>query len=205
MSNQKKVGQGKQLILSFDDGPAPSNALESILKILTVNKIKAEFYVLGSEVKKYPTKANLIVTLGHKIQNHSWSHVNLAKASKQDVRSEIEKTQQFIKKTTGATATKVRPPYGAGGWPKNYDPELAEVAGKLSLQIQNWDIDTRDWAAPQGIGEKKLKEIKKQFEQKKGKIILNVLMHVQQATANDLQSFISQLKDWGFEFATPTQ
>ena len=50
--------------LSFDDGPAPVGALLSILETLKKNGIKAEFYVLGSEVKKYPKQTKMIVDQG---------------------------------------------------------------------------------------------------------------------------------------------
>ncbi len=46
-------------------------------------------------------------------------------------------TQQVIKKACGRTPTRVRPPYGAGGWPKKYDPEIARVARSLSMSIHN--------------------------------------------------------------------
>mgnify|MGYP001549679757 FL=1 len=37
------LGDGKSVILSFDDGPAPVDALESILQTLREHEIKAEF------------------------------------------------------------------------------------------------------------------------------------------------------------------
>jgi peptidoglycan/xylan/chitin deacetylase (PgdA/CDA1 family) len=194
--------ENRKIIFSFDDGPAPVGALKLILPLLKKNDIKAEFYVLGSEVKKYPGAARLIVTQGHKIQNHSWSHPNLAKASEDKVRFELEKTQQIIKQETGTTSSRVRPPYGAGGWKKK-DPELARVAKSLSLSIHNWDIDTEDWKAPRGIGLTKIEMINKQLKRKQKTGILNVLMHVQDETANDLQSFIDHLKELGFTFAAP--
>ena len=79
------LGDEKSVILSFDDGPAPVSALESILQTLQENEIKAEFYVLGNEVEQYPEAARMIVRQGHDIQNHSWSHPDLAKAPEQDV------------------------------------------------------------------------------------------------------------------------
>ena len=197
------LGKGKSVILSFDDGPAPVGALGNILTTLRKNAIIAEFYVLGSEVKKFPDETKIIVNRGHKIHNHSWSHPDLKKAEKEVVQSELNRTQKIIKETTGAIATKIRPPYGAGGWPGKYDPELSEVADALSLTIQNWDIDTRDWQHPRGIGPKKLKIIEEQFVRQRRKTRLNILMHVQDATARDLPSFISKLKDWKFTFAKP--
>ena len=48
------LGDGKSVVLSFDDGPAPVDALEDILRTLQENEIRAEFFVLGSEVEQYP-------------------------------------------------------------------------------------------------------------------------------------------------------
>lgn len=198
-----RLGKGTSLVLSFDDGPGPKEALAGILGTLLTKSIRAEFYVLGAEVDQYPALARSIVKAGHKIQNHSYSHPDLAKAKKRVVRMELQKTQESIKKITGVTATKVRPPYGAGGWPGNHDPELADVAAKLSLAIQNWDIDTLDWGAPRGLGLTKLSAIENQLWEKRSRKTLNVLMHVKKETARDLQGFISQLKQWGFAFANP--
>ena len=61
------LGDGKSVVLSFDDGPAPVSARERILK---ENEIKAEFFVLGNEVEQYPQVARMIVRQGHDIQNH---------------------------------------------------------------------------------------------------------------------------------------
>ncbi|HHJ17496.1 MAG TPA: polysaccharide deacetylase family protein [Gammaproteobacteria bacterium] len=194
----------RKVVFSFDDGPNPAGALNTILSTLQKNSITAEFYVLGSEVERNPSAAKSIIARGHKIQNHSWSHPDLAKASEAKVHLELKKTQDIIKKATGITATKVRPPYGAGGWPRKHDPELAKVARQLSLSIHNWDIDTEDWKAPRGIGPGKIKHIKKQLDGNKTKTTLNVLMHVQIETAKDLPEFIRILREWGFLFAKPT-
>lgn len=202
MANTQQFGQGRSLLLTFDDGPSPAVALDAILNVLAVNSISSEFYVIGSEVASDPSKAKAVVIRGHKIQNHSWSHINLAKASEDTVKSELQRTQSAIQEATGVTPTKVRPPYGAGGWPKKYDPELARVAKSLSLTIENWDIDTEDWKAPRGVGETKLANVQRQLKETK-LVRLNVLLHVQQETARDLPNFIKQVTSWGFGFARP--
>jgi peptidoglycan/xylan/chitin deacetylase (PgdA/CDA1 family) len=119
------------------------------------------------------------------------------------VRWELEQTQDIIRETTGVTPTKIRPPYGAGGFRGNLDPELVEVAEELSLAIVTWDIDTEDWKAPQGLGPEKISNIESQFTQQPRRELFNVLMHVQAGTARDLPSFIAQLREWGFVIAEP--
>lgn len=195
-------GTGQSVLLSFDDGPAPTKALFSILDILDRYAIKAEFYVLGQEVDSQPAAAKEIAERGHKVQNHTYTHPNLAQASKSTVRRELSKTQESIKKATGSTPTKIRPPYGAGGW-RPYDWELITVANELSLTIQNWDIDTEDWKSPQGVGPSKRSMIERQLARRQNQTELNVLMHVLPGTADDLGDFIEQLKQWGFSFARP--
>ncbi len=197
------LGDEKSVILTFDDGPAPISALESILRTLEENGIKAEFYVLGSEVKQYPEAARTIVRQGHAIQNHSWSHPDLERESEQDVRRELEQTQNIIKTVTGVTPSKIRPPYRAGGFRGHLDPELANVARELALTIVTWDIDTEDWKAPKGLGPEKIRNIESQFGQQRRKTLFNILMHVQPATARDLPSFISKLEEWGFDIVKP--
>ena len=99
--------------------------------------------------------------------------------------------------------SKIRPPYGAGGFRGHLDPELVAVARELSLTIVTWDIDTEDWKAPKGLGPEKVRNIENQFTQQRRKTLFNILMHVQAATAQDLPSFISKLEDWGFDIAEP--
>jgi peptidoglycan/xylan/chitin deacetylase (PgdA/CDA1 family) len=197
------LGDEQSLVLTFDDGPAPISALESILRTLKENGIKAEFYVLGSEVKQYPEAARTIVRQGHAIQNHSWSHPDVERESEQDVRRELEQTQNIIKTVTGVTPSKIRPPYGAGGFRGHLDPELVNVARELALTIVTWDIDTEDWKTPKGLGPEKIRNIESQFGQQRRKTLFNILMHVQPATARDLPSFISKLEEWGFDIVKP--
>lgn len=202
--NRIEVINGKlELLLSFDDGPAPLSALDGILSTLDEQNIKAEFYVCGQSVCDYPEGARKIVEAGHKIQNHSWSHINLETATEEAVRSELENTQNVIFSTTGITATKLRPPYGAGGWPGNYSSVLVANCHKLGLEIQNWDFDTEDWKMPGGIDAEKFQQLLAESENRESTKPIYVLMHVREQTALDLPNFINQLREAGFSFAEP--
>ena len=197
------LGDGKRIVLSFDDGPGSVSALEGILETLRENDIKAEFYVLGDEVRQFPEATRMIAEQGHDIRNHSWSHPNLAQETEEEVRRELERTQDIIEEVSGVRPAKIRPPYGAGGFRRHLDPELVKVADELSLTIVTWDIDTEDWKAPQGLGQEKIAYIEEQFTQMPRRVSFNVLMHVLAGTARDLPSFISQLREWGFTIAEP--
>jgi peptidoglycan/xylan/chitin deacetylase (PgdA/CDA1 family) len=199
---EAKFGAGRSVLLTFDDGPEPATALDTILTILSQNQIVAEFYVIGQEVAHSPGRARAIVNKGHTIQNHSWSHIDLQKASEAKVRQEVSKTQDAIYQATGVRAKKLRPPYGNGGWASKPDREIFAVAHEFSLTVENWDVDTRDWERPRGIGPAKMAPVQRQC-QHATKPRLVALMHVQPETAKDLPSFIATVKGWGFSFARP--
>ncbi len=50
--------ENRKVILSFNDGPAPIGALNTIFSMLKNESVKAEFYVLGLEIKTYPAATN---------------------------------------------------------------------------------------------------------------------------------------------------
>ena len=145
------LGDGKSVVLSFDDGPAPVSALESILETLRLNEIKAEFYVLGSEVEQYPDAARMIVREGHGIQNHSWSHPDLSRATAQNVRLELKDTQAVIADDTGVIPTKVCREGGAikrgdlivsssqPGVAMKADPDKVRVGQVLGKALQDFN------------------------------------------------------------------
>ncbi|MCC5464528.1 polysaccharide deacetylase family protein [Pelosinus baikalensis] len=64
----------KTIYLTFDDGPAPENT-PLILAILQENNIKATFFVVGTEVSKYPELVKQIYAAGHAIGNHTYNHI----------------------------------------------------------------------------------------------------------------------------------
>lgn len=89
--------QEKFIVLTFDDDPDPEST-EKILNLLNLHGVKASFYVLGENLKKYPELAKKIVVQGHDLENHSWTHEPLIFKSKTFIKSQILKTEYEIKK-----------------------------------------------------------------------------------------------------------
>jgi len=69
---EKQEKNERIIYLTIDDGPSPVTPL--ILKILDKEKIKATFFVVGSNCIKYPQYLKEIYQKGHLIGNHSYSH-----------------------------------------------------------------------------------------------------------------------------------
>ena len=129
---------GECVALTFDDGPGVHTP--KLLDILKEHKVKATFYVLGSEVMKRPDIAKRIKNDGHQIGNHTWTHANLAKVSPEQVRDEISRTNNIIKEVVGVDAKTIRPPYGSVN-----EKTVAEFKN-LGMSSVMWSVDTRDWA-----------------------------------------------------------
>jgi peptidoglycan/xylan/chitin deacetylase (PgdA/CDA1 family) len=133
---------GPYIAMTFDDGPHATNT-PKLLEMAAKRHIKLTFFVLGECVEQNPTVLQREVAEGHEIGNHSWSHPNLAKLSDEAVRSQLQRTQDIIVKTTGVTPKLMRPPYG----------ELTKrqriwVNHDFGYKVILWDVDPLDWKRP---------------------------------------------------------
>ncbi len=72
-----------KVLLTFDDGPNPGTT-EIILKKLNDEKIKALFFCVGDNVKKYPELVLQIKSEGHSFGNHTFNHKTLNSISKSE-------------------------------------------------------------------------------------------------------------------------
>ena len=64
----------KTIYLTFDDGPIPEVA-PWVLELLDRNGIKATFFCVGDNVRKYPHLYRQLLEKGLKTGNHTFNHV----------------------------------------------------------------------------------------------------------------------------------
>lgn len=133
--------------LTFDDGPSEDTA--AILDILEEYRVKAAFFMIGSQVEKFPELARRIVQEGHEIGNHSLSHPMYLYQTSKKTRYELERSQQIIKHATGITPVIARPPCGVRS------PGYFAAASRMGLATVQWTVAGMDWKAlsPQEIAE----------------------------------------------------
>ncbi|WP_432666705.1 polysaccharide deacetylase family protein [Wukongibacter baidiensis] len=123
------------IALTFDDGPHPSyTAL--ILDELKKRNAVATFFVLGNRVQYYPELLSRIVAEGSEIGNHTWNHKQLTRVSPEEIRKQLNDTQEVIKNTVGFYPTIMRPPYGSVD---------SRVRKEINMPIILWSVDTEDW------------------------------------------------------------
>lgn len=124
--------------ITFDDGPNPYYT-PKILDILKEKKVKATFFVVGRYVKKYPDIARRIVTEGHDIGNHTYSHRDLVPASRRTVLDQVRKTDEIIQEVVGVKTTLFRPPRGI------YSNAVRRLLIDEGYRIILWTVSTMDW------------------------------------------------------------
>ncbi|MFI0483294.1 polysaccharide deacetylase family protein [Actinomadura sp. 9N215] len=125
--------------LTFDDGPTPEYTVP-LLSALRDNGVRATLFNIGEKAEKNEPLVAAEKEAGMWIANHSWSHPQLTKLPEDEIRTELERTQDLLKKITGTAPALFRPPYG------NTDATVKSVAAGLGLAEIIWDVDTRDWS-----------------------------------------------------------
>lgn len=126
--------KGKMIALTFDDGPG--DYTKELAQYFNKHHASATLFVIGQNVSSHHSGLAYAADHGFEIGNHTYNHIDLAKASKGTIKSQISKTNSVVKKYTGHEPTLIRPPYGS------YDQLVRDTAKK---PLVLWSIDTLDW------------------------------------------------------------
>ena len=184
---------GPYIAMTFDDGPS-QKLTPKLLDLLAAHHIKATFFVIGQNVVDHPEVVQRAIREGHEIGNHSWSHPNLGKMSDENVRRELQKTDDAIKSAAGVRPTLMRPPYGS-----ITAHEKKWIHADFGYQIILWDVDPLDWKrpGPTAVCNRILKETRA------GSIVLSHDIHP--GTIEAMPATFEQLEAKGFRFVTVSQ
>ena len=118
--------------ITFDDGPIPEST-PFLLKTLRDFDVKATFFVVGDNVRKYPDLYQQIVDEGHRVGNHTFNHIGGARHSIRTYEKNVQQCDELIHSDL------FRPPHG---WmrPTQYHRY------KNKYRIVMWDLVTRDYS-----------------------------------------------------------
>jgi len=121
--------------LTFDDGPHPYYT-RKILEILDRFNVKATFFLVGTQIEKYPYLVKEIFEKGHEIGNHTYSHKRLIFLTDEQIKEQILKNDLLIEKITGKKPLYFRPPGG-----RYYFKSLKNLTRH---EVVLWTINTDD-------------------------------------------------------------
>lgn len=101
----------KAVAITFDDGPDPLTT-PLLLDMLSKHSVRAAFFITGIRAARYPDIVRDIISKGHDIGNHSYSHNPLLMFKRSsDLYSEIASTQKILA-SFDVTTCVFRPPVG---------------------------------------------------------------------------------------------
>src|SRR5258707_6212562 len=136
------------LALTFDDGPDPKFT-PAILDILKKENVTATFFIIGKNGQAYPDLVRRMVSEGHEIGNHTFTHPNLGEIPLSLTELELNATQRLIESLIGRSTVLFRPPYfGDAEADKPQDVEPAILAQELGYLMVGVRIDPDDWRLP---------------------------------------------------------
>jgi peptidoglycan-N-acetylglucosamine deacetylase len=125
--------------ITFDDGPNPIYT-PKVLSLLKENNAKATFFLIGKKAEKQPDLVRQILSEGHAIGNHSYSHSkNFGFFSSENVAAELKRTNSILKEITGKELKLFRPPFGVTN--PNIKKAL-KTTGHLSIGWSKRSFDT---------------------------------------------------------------
>ena len=118
--------------LTFDDGPIPE-ATPFILDQLDQFGVKATFFMVADNVRKYPELYKEIVNRGHQVGNHTYHHMGSFKHWTLTYAVDVTEANGLIH------ARYFRPPHG---WLRH----TVYWWVKLHYRVVMWDLVTRDYS-----------------------------------------------------------
>ena len=118
--------------LTFDDGPIPQST-PFILDVLRREDVKATFFMVGDNVRKYPELFSKVVAEGHQVGNHTYNHFGGLRHTVRGYLDNVDQADALIHSPL------FRPPHG---WMR-----LSQYAAlSRRYKVVMWDLVTRDYS-----------------------------------------------------------
>ena len=123
--------------LTFDDGPRQFTT-PRLIALLDELSVRGTFFIVGAQAVQFPGILEDLVSKGHTVANHSWSHRNITQLDRETLLEELTFCSQAIETITGVRPRFFRPPGG------KWDRRSLAVVQELGLTTVLWDVTGRD-------------------------------------------------------------
>lgn len=128
----KEPDDAKTIYLTFDDGPIPETT-PWVLDILDRYGVKATFFMVGDNVRKYPHLYEEIKRRGHGVGNHTMHHLQGSRTWTTNFIEDVTEASKWIESSL------FRPPHG---WMRFGQTEIL----RHRFRIIMYDLVTRDYS-----------------------------------------------------------
>ena len=172
------------IYLTFDDGPIPE-VTPWVLDLLDKYNIKATFFCVGDNVRRYPEVFEDIKRRGHSVGNHTMNHLQGLKVDSDTYLRNVEEADKYIKSPL------FRPPHGLLRW------KQASVL-REHYTIIMYDVVSRDYNSKL-TGEEVLQIVKK-YTRQGSIIVFHDSLKSEKNLKYALPRAIEWLKEQGYNF-----
>ncbi|KAJ3326284.1 Vacuolar protein sorting-associated protein 35 [Boothiomyces sp. JEL0866] len=165
--------------LQVIQSPSPSTPI--ILDYLKAHGLTATFFVVGTQVARYPDTVLRAYNEGHQIGIHTWSHPALTTVANANIVAEIQYTINIVQDIIGVKPLYFRAPYG------DTDDRVRSIVAAMGLKNILWGMDTGDFNLynnPNAITEASFVKQVATFEANKPSGIVDLGHDLVNATAN---------------------
>jgi peptidoglycan/xylan/chitin deacetylase (PgdA/CDA1 family) len=131
---------GKELALTFDDGPGPYT--QQLVAELNRLKVKATFFAIGNQEQYFSAGTIDEINSGDVVGDHTETHPMMSSLSPHDQYEELFDQMAQIEVLGGARPRLFRPPYGS------FNANTFKELHHLHLLMILWSADTADYTLP---------------------------------------------------------
>jgi peptidoglycan/xylan/chitin deacetylase (PgdA/CDA1 family) len=127
-----------KVFLTFDDGPTPEITEWTLTQLKNFN-VKATFFCIGDNLRKYPEIAHKVIQDGHSVGNHTYNHLNGWQTTTLEYIENAKLYEEEHNKQNFEQTHLFRPPYG------KIKPSQSKILRKLGYKIIMWDVLSVDF------------------------------------------------------------
>lgn len=174
----------KNIYLTLDDGPIPETT-PWVLDLLDKYNIKATFFCVGDNVRKYPELYQEVIRRGHHVGNHTFNHVQGISMLTRNFLANANKAAKYI------DSPLFRPPHGHMRLPQT-------LMLSRNYKIVMWDVVTRDYSKHMAPGD--VFENVKKFVRNGSIVVFHDSLKAQKNMMEALPKSIEWLLSEGYKF-----
>lgn len=183
-----------KVLFTFDDGPIP-DVTPLILNALDKLKIKAVFFCVGQNIEKYPGQAKEILSCGHEIGNHTYSHKIITRLDNAGAVNEIKSFIRLAGDRLGYKPEYFRPPHG------RFNFTTYKMLNDLNQTVVMWSLLTRDYKNDIDI----VKLSVEKFFKKNSIIVMHDSLKSKSIILDSIKTVLDRVHEKGFEIGEPVE
>lgn len=132
----------KKMSISFNCAWGNDDIIQ-ILDTLQKYNIKTTFFCVGDYVQRYPEVIKLMLSKGHEVASHGFTHTKYTTIESGRVRKEVQDFNKVMAGIVGSETWKgknlIRTPYG------DWSEAVVKTLNEEGLKTIQWSIDSLDW------------------------------------------------------------